>query len=238
MKYCTILLLIPIILWGQSLNNVELTKIDDSVWVHTTYKLFGKNSIPSNGLVIQTSKGIILIDTPWDDTLTISLLDSIHHRFNQSVLFSIITHAHQDRIGGIGALHKNSITTVSLQMTRDKAKKSGYEIPDRILPMDTVLTFGDQQLEFFYPGAGHTADNSIVWLPKKKILFGGCLIKSESFSDLGNISDANLTQWPASIQVLMIKYPSVHVVVPGHGTWGTKNLLNHTLDLLEKVKER
>jgi metallo-beta-lactamase class B len=232
MKYFVILLFLPACLFGQSRSPITLSKIEDSVWVHTTYKLYDNYTLPSNGLIIQTSTGLVLIDTPWDDSLTVELLDSAKKRFNQDVVFAIITHAHVDRIGGIRTLHKKRIKVVSIALTCRKAKELGFEVPEQVLATDTTFVVGHERLELFYPGAGHTVDNSVVWIPERKILFGGCLVKAELFTNLGNVTDADLKEWPRSIYKVMDKFPAVKVVIPGHGNSGGKKLLQHTLDLL------
>jgi metallo-beta-lactamase class B len=232
MKYFTLLFLLPVILFGQSHRNVELSSIEDSIWIHTTYKQYGSYDIASNGLIIQTSAGLVLIDTPWNDSLMVELLDITRKRFNQDITLAIITHAHDDRIGGIRTLHKKGIKVFSIALTCKKAKELGFEVPEPVISTDTTFIFGNEQIEYFYPGAGHTVDNSVVWINKRKILFGGCLVKAGSFTNLGNIADADLKEWPRSIQVLMKKFSTARIVVPGHGTWGGKDLLQHTLDLL------
>jgi metallo-beta-lactamase class B len=57
-------------------------------------------------------------------------------------------------------------------------------------------------------------------------------VKAESFTNLGNVADADIKEWPRSIHTLMKKFPIVQVIVPGHGEWGGFMLLQHTLDLL------
>jgi metallo-beta-lactamase class B len=232
MKYIALLLFLPACLFGQARSPTKLSKIEDSVWVHTTYKLYNNVNLPSNGLIIQTSAGLVLIDTPWDDSLTEELLDSAKMRFNQDVVFAIVTHAHDDRIGGIRTLHKKGIKVVSIALTCQKAKELGFEDPEQVLSTDTMFVIGDEKAELFYPGAGHTVDNIVVWLPERKILFGGCLVKSASSTNLGNIADGDLKEWPQSIHKVMDKFPAAEVVIPGHGTSGGMELLQHTLDLL------
>jgi metallo-beta-lactamase class B len=234
MKYIALLLFLPACLFGQARSPAKLSKIEDSVWMHTTYKLYNNVNLPSNGLIIQTSAGLVLIDTPWDDSLTIELLDSTKKRFNQDVVFAIVTHAHVDRIGGIRTLHKKGIKVVSIALTCQKANELGFEVPEQVSATDTTFVVGREHLELFYPGAGHTIDNSVVWIPERKILFGGCFVKAESFTDLGNVSDADLKEWPRSIHKVMDKFPAAEVVIPGHGAWGNLNLLQHTLNLITK----
>jgi metallo-beta-lactamase class B len=235
MKLLALLLFIAAPIFGQSHSLVDLSKIEDSIWIHTTYKAYGNNCIPSNGLIVQTSGGLILIDTPWDDPLTTALLDTVKTRFKQSIVLAVITHAHDDRIGGIRTLRKSGIRVVSIPLVCIKAKELGYPEPEMLNATDTVLNIGNEKLEIFYPGAGHTDDNIVVWFPRERILFGGCLVKSESNADLGNIQEANLDEWPKSVDKLMDKFGTAQIVVPGHGAHGNLHLLQHTLDLL-KVK--
>jgi hypothetical protein len=51
--------------------------------------------------------------------------------------------------------------------------------------------------------------------------------------DLGSIDDANLLQWPQSVQQVEDKYSEAEVVIPGHGRTGSVELMEHTLDLLD-----
>jgi metallo-beta-lactamase class B len=227
------LLFLPLYLLGQSHPSVELSKIEDSVWVHTSWRLVGQYDVPSNGLIVSTSAGLLLIDTPWDDTLTAKLLETTRQRFKQPVVLAVITHAHDDRIGGIRTLRKMGIKVVSLPLTCQKAKELGYPEPDLLQSADTTFVVGDEELEMYYPGAGHTKDNLVVWLPRHEILFGGCLVKSESSTNIGNIADADLQEWPLSIQRVMDKFRMARTVIPGHGECGGFSLLQHTLSLLQ-----
>jgi len=221
MKYLLLFLFLPINLYGQDRVRVELKPLTDSVWIHTSYKLYDDANVPSNGLIIRTSVGIILIDTPWDDSLTTELIQLINEKFHQPYILAFITHAHADRIGGIQTLQQNGIKTITMPLCYQKARESGYEISELFTTTDTTLTIGKTQVEFFYPGAGHTIDNNVVWLPNNKILFGGCLVKSESAMNLGNIADADMHQWPQTISLIQKKYSEVRIVVPGHGDWGS-----------------
>src|SRR6185295_3616589 len=73
--------------------------------------------------------------------------------------------------------------------------------------------------EVFYPGPAHTRDNIVVWLPDSRVLFGGCAVRAAT-SGLGNVADADLTAYPASIRRVLERYPAAEVVVPGHGDVG------------------
>jgi metallo-beta-lactamase class B len=215
-----------------------VTPLADRVSVHVTYGEYQKNFIPSNGLIIRTDEGVVLVDTGWDTKdntdNTRQLLNWIADSLQQPVRLCIVTHAHEDRVGGISELRKAGIRVISTPLTAQKSVKLGYEAPEGILPADTTFTIGNVPIRCFFPGEGHTSDNIVVWLPKQQILHGGCFVKSVAAFGMGNIADANLNEWAASIRKVMAQFGSARVVVPGHEEWGNTKSLEHTLRLLEK----
>ncbi len=214
---------------------VELARISESVWVHTSYVTINGFRTASNGLVIRGPDGEALVDTCWNDGQTRALLDRMKVEFKKPVLLAVITHAHDDRIGGIRALLGAGVKVVSTPLTSKKAQAAGYPPPlPELDPRITQLRVGGFSMEVFFPGPAHTADNVTVWVPEDKVLFGGCLVKSLGSLNLGNTAEADLKAWPGSIRALIGKYPGARIVVPGHGPWGGAELLTHTLELCSK----
>lgn len=222
-------------------QSIILTKLNNNVWAHKSYNYFNGIKFDHNGLIVSTSKGIVLIDTAWDTVenqeKTEELLQMIQKHFKKKVVKAIVTHAHDDSIGGIQALLDKGIDVHSTQLTATLAKKFGYPSPQPTLDKKPVLKVGNTKIETFYPGEGHSQDNIVVWLPQSKILFGGCFIKDLAATNLGNLSDANVDQWDDSVQKVIDKYPKVKTVIPGHGAWGDKSLLYHTIDLVHEYTQ-
>ncbi|WNQ10650.1 subclass B1 metallo-beta-lactamase [Paenibacillus aurantius] len=217
-------------------GTIVLTPLNAQVWVHTEYTDLGGVPYPSNGLLIRTSKGLVLVDTSWDEPLTAELLDLVEAHFNQNVVQAIITHAHNDRIGGIGVLRERGIPAASTPLTAKLAAEDGYLSPDVLLNDEiTELQIGNVKLETYYPGPAHTEDNMVVWLPQFNLLFGGCMIRSLDVNGLGNLADANVPEWKTSLQKVIDRYPNVRTVVPGHLAWGDGRLLTHTMDLVDQA---
>ena len=194
-----------------------------------------------NGLIVLTYKENRFIDTAWDSggdyQKTEELLRMIKKHFKQKVHLAIVTHAHDDSIGGIQALLNQGIDVHSTKLTAKLAKEYGYPSPRPTLDKKPLLKVGDTVVETYYPGEGHSPDNITVWLPQHKILFGGCLIKSLDAKDLGNTADANIQQWGPSVRKVIKKYPQVKTVIPGHESWGDKKLLFHTLYLIKQHQQ-
>jgi metallo-beta-lactamase class B len=217
---------------------LTVTPLNDQVYVHTTYGMYGKTPFPSNGLIIKTKDGVVLVDTGWDtDTNTDNtrdLLQWISDNLHQSVRLCIVTHAHEDRVGGISELHKAGVRVVSTPLTAQKSVKLGFESPEGVLPADTTFKIGQEPIRCYFPGEGHTSDNIVVWLPNQRILYGGCLVKSVVAFGMGNLADANVNAWAGSMRKVMSQFKTARVVVPGHQDWGDTRALTHTLQMVEK----
>lgn len=218
---------------SEDSSYVELNRVKANIWVHTTYTNYNGYRTPSNGLVIETSDGLVMIDTPWNNAQTKELIKLTKDKFNKDFSLAIITHAHEDRMGGIDTLLENEIDARSTMLTAELAEGSNFKRPTTSLDSNPNFKIGDVAIETFYPGEGHSADNIVVWLPNEKVLFGGCIIKDLNSEGLGSTTDANVEQWPISLNKLLEKYSDADVVIPGHGKWGDIELIKHTLELLK-----
>jgi len=87
------------------------------------------------------------------------------------------------------------------------------------------MPFSDDTVDVFYPGLGHTEDNIVVYFRRRKLLVGGCLLKAKNQKDIGFTGDAVVSAWSSSINKLRRRFPDAETVIPGHGAWGTLELL-------------
>jgi len=176
---------------------ISIFPLTKEIYVHQSYKILDGKSFPSNGLIVNTSNNVVLIDAAWDNVQTQQLLQWIKSNLKKKVELAIISHSHDDRIGGIRIVLANGVKVISTMLTAERAEKDGFPRPESIVPMkDSSFMIGKTEIETFYPGRGHSPDNIVVWLPDQKILFGGCLVKSAESAGLGNIADASLAEWP------------------------------------------
>ncbi|PKA15687.1 subclass B1 metallo-beta-lactamase [Leptospira haakeii] len=236
MKYISFLLILfSVSVYGEE-GKLQITEIEKNVYVHTSYKLLKEGYFPSNGLVIETEEGIVLVDTAWGEEQTSQLLDWISANLKKPVIAVIITHFHEDRAGGIKILKKMNVSSYAGKRTISILKAEGNSLPEKSLKDKDILVFGKTKIETFFLGEGHSKDNIVVWLPGSKILFGGCLVKSAEANEIGNTKDADLKEWPKTIHKLEKSFPEISVLVPGHQSWGGKESLKRTLELLETSK--
>ncbi len=214
---------------------LQVQQLADGLWLHRTEQTLSNGAVfTANGLILETPDGIWLLDTAWGFYPTRDLLHWIDVVLKKPVRKAIATHAHDDRTGGVVALAERGIP---LQVT---AQTSAIAAEQQITPLQVVTdlapggVYQDGPVQWFYPGPGHTADNIVLWLPQYQLLHGGCFVKAPRYPGLGNIADADVAAWPASLQRLKAKYPQAVIVVPGHGDVGDLQLLDYSLTLFTK----
>ena len=124
----------------------------------------------------------------------------------------MVTPAHQDKMGGMDALHAAGITTYANALSNQLARKG-------MVAAQHSLTFAANgwvepatraQLwpaQGILPGPGHTSDNITVGIDGTDIAFGGCLIKDSKAKSLGNLSDADTEHYAASARAFGAAFP-------------------------------
>ena len=211
-------------------NELKITALSKNVYQYTSYLYVEPwGMVGGNGLIVVDGQQAHLIDTPWTIADTKQLLQWLESK-ELTLKSAIISHSHDDASAGVSLLNELNIATYATALTNKLLEAKSSDQTTQIINTNpyTVLP---NSIEVFYPGAGHSDDNIVVWLPKERILFGGCFIKSLKSKTLGNIADASIKQWPYSIEKLIKKYPDINVVVPGHGKAGDMSLLKHTAAL-------
>jgi glyoxylase-like metal-dependent hydrolase (beta-lactamase superfamily II) len=73
----------------------------------------------------------------------------------------------------------------------------------------------------------------VVWIPQEKILFGGCMLKALAWNGLGFTGDADVEEWPNTLNRLLEDFSGAEIVIPGHGDYSDLSLVYHTLELLK-----
>lgn len=232
-SFLLMLFLTAVVTAGQY-DSVTLKQIADGVYVHITYSDYQGRPIPSNGLLVETAEGLVLLDIPWNDIQMHRLLQVSKDSLGAAIAMAIVTHAHEDRIGGIKTLRLKGIPAYGYIETAKAAPGFGFLSPEPFYAADTIFTVGGVDFEALYPGGGHTKDNIIVWLPEQKVLYAACFAKSLSSKGPGYIADADMEAWPTSIDKVLARFPDAEIVVPGHGESGGLELLHHTKMLVEE----
>lgn len=214
-------------------DDIELIKLSDKAYLHTSYyEIQPYGRIGANGLLLIDDQEAFLFDTPWDNAQTETLIRFVADSLHAKVSTFIPNHWHEDCMGGLEYLNSIDVKSYANQMTINIAKEKGLPLPQQGFKDFLLLKLHDIKVECYYFGEGHSSDNIVVWIPSEKILFTGCMVKDMQSKGPGNLSDAKIDEWPITIKKVIEKFPSVKIVIPGHGRHGGKELLEHTLKLL------
>jgi len=210
--------------------------IADNVYMHTSYKhIQGYGLVDSNGLIVVEGNTAYIIDTPWSEQDTQTLLNWAHKK-GLSIAASLSTHWHEDRTKGIALLNQKGVATYTSTMTAEFLKQNNKPLPLNTFAGEHFI-LKEKLIEAYYPGPGHAKDNIVVWLPQQQMLFGGCLVRALAWHSLGNLSDADVSQWAKSVAKLIAHYPQAKIVIPGHGRIADASMLKHTIDIVNKSRE-
>jgi metallo-beta-lactamase class B len=213
---------------------------------------------PANSLVVEMANSdLVLVGSPYTPEAMNELLAWMEKNFGKRKIIAINTGYHVDNLGGNRALIEHGVTVYGSDLTAQLLKERGeqtrqvllgmlkgaaneryykahakipYVAPTQLFPIaqGLKLAFGNEQLEVYYPGPSQAPDKVVVYFPNKKVLFGGCMILGGD--QVGNISDADLQNWPEAVRKL--EQFNVEIVVPGHGDRLDTGLIEHTLALL------
>lgn len=219
-------------------SNLKISHLTGDFYVFTTYNYYKGNRIPANGMYLLTDKGAVLFDSPWDTTQFQPLLDSINTRHNKKVVLCIATHFHEDRTGGLEYYKQQGIKTFTTRQTDELSQKRGMKRAEFLIDSDTVFTAGQYLFQTYYPGHGHAPDNIVIWFEKEKILYGGCLIKSVEDNNLGNLGDASVADYSATIKKVQEKCKKPKHIITGHNDWTNTRSLKHTLRMAQQLKQK
>ena len=218
-------------------EDIEIIQIAANSYVHVSYaQIPGFGRIGSNGFIFTDNGEALLFDTPMNDSQTMQLVDWIKDSLKVRIVGFVPNHWHADCMGGLNYLNSIGIPSYANEKTIAIAKTKKLPIPQHGFVDSLVLHLGNKTVICKYYGPAHTTDNIVTWIPSERILFGGCMVKELKSETLGNIADADLTEWPKTIARVIADYTSANIVIPGHGTFGGQELLTHTLDLLTKTK--
>jgi metallo-beta-lactamase class B len=186
----------------------------------------------SNGLLYVVDGEALLFDTPTSDSATAELVRWVTGTLHARIVGFVPNHWHNDCMGGLAYLHRSGIPSSANELTRRIASSRGLPVPLQGFTDSLALRCGNETVSCQYFGAGHTPDNIVVWLPREKILFAGCMAKEIAARSLGNTADADLAAWPGTLRRVLAAFPGARIVVPGHGRPGGIDVLQHTLELL------
>ena len=166
------------------------------------------------------------------------VIPKIHALTAKPVRFVIDTHFHPDHSFGNQLWADEGAIPVAQVATFDELKKNGapawttaaatrpdvaasrLKLPGLVYTESMAFDDGRHRVELHWLGVGHTPGDTLVWLPKEKILFTGDLCVNGAYN---YVHDSDIAGW---IKVLeAAKALGAETVCPGHGPRGGPEII-------------
>jgi glyoxylase-like metal-dependent hydrolase (beta-lactamase superfamily II) len=187
---------------------------------------------PNTGIIIGDDSCMV-IDAQATPLMAEDVIARVRAVTDKPIKYVLLSHYHAVRVLGASAYgaseivaHENTRQLIVERGAEDMASEIGRfprlfrgkeSIPGLTWPTLTftgtlTLWLGKRRVEISHPGRGHTAGDTIAWVPDAGVLFSGDLVEYRSACYCG---DAFLREWPATIEKLRAFAPEA--LVPGRG---------------------
>jgi len=199
---------------------------------------------PNSGVVVGDDS-VLVIDARATPVMAKELVAHVRKVTDKPIRHVLLTHYHAVRVLG-AAGYEERVNVIASDVTREmivergrqdmdseiqrfprlfRAKETipGLTWPNVVFHQKMTLWLGSREVRIVHAGRGHTAGDTIAWLPKEKVLFSGDLVEYGATPYCG---DAHFTDWPGTLDRLASFGPQA--LVPGRG---------EALTTPEKVRE-
>lgn len=215
-------------------EDIQIMRLSEHAYIHRSYKVFEPyGRVASNGLIYIVDSLCIVFDTPVTLKTTTYLLDYLQKDLDLQVKAIVVNHFHEDCIAGLDSFHARSIPSYGNKRTIKLCEADGTTAPQNGFGKSENLKIGDQTVALYYPGAAHSSDNIVAYIPAEKILFGGCMLKPNG-GQKGNLNDADVLKWSKSVSKVKKRFSDATLFIPGHGHHGGVELVDYTIKLFSK----
>lgn len=188
---------------------------------------------PNSGIVVGDDS-VLVIDARATPRMAGDLVRRVRAVTDKPIRHVLLTHYHAVRVLGVAG-YPDRVNVIASDVARAMIVERGQadmdseiqrfprlfrgreEIPGLTWPTLTfhgemTLWLGSREVRIIHAGRGHTAGDTIAWLPNEKVLFSGDLVEYGATPYCG---DAHFQDWPATLDRLEALGPVA--LVPGRG---------------------
>jgi cyclase len=224
--------------WAQDLGP-RFRKIKEGIYVQSA------REVNSNGGIILTREGVVLIDTGHNPTDSLEVLEAVKKLTPLPIRLVINTEVHPDHTtgnfvfsppalvinhaGASDAMRKadnpNRFNNPTLSAEIREAAQ-GYRLvtPQIEYYEKATLRLGERTFELLHLKNAHSEADTAVWLPNERVLFAASVAIPNSINNIRPF--VTIPEMLAAVK--MMKSLNPEVVIPGHGSFGTTKIFDDT----------
>ena len=194
---------------------LEIQKVKDTLYVIT--------GGGGNTAAFITEKGVVIVDTK-NPNMGPGILEKVKSVTDKPVTMIINTHTHGDHVGSNSAF-TGAVEFVAHENCKSSMEKmAAFQTDDgkKFLPGKTYkdklsLLKGNDKIDLYYFGRGHTSGDTFVVFPALKIMHAGdmyAFAKGVPIIDLNNGGSG--LEYPKTLMKAAASIKGVDHVIPGH----------------------
>ncbi len=187
---------------------------------------------PNSGVVIGDDS-VLVVDAQATPAMAQDVIAHIRTVTDKPVKHVVLSHYHAVRV--LGASGYEGAEIIASDVTRDmivergqqdmdseigrfprlfRGKESipGLTWPDITFHREMTLWLGQREVRIIHVGRSHTAGDTVVWLPKERVMFAGDTVE---FGATPYCGDAHFADWAGTLDVIRKLKPEK--LVPGRG---------------------
>ena len=201
---------------------VDVVKLKENLYVLTSSSPTLREAFSGgNVAVFITDGGVTLVDDKlagWGQ----AVLDKVKSVTSKPVTRIINTHTHGDHTGNNGFFGAN-VEIVAHENTKANMEKmdafkgeNAKFLPGKTYKDKMTLGSGNDRIDLYYFGAGHTSGDTFVVFPALRVLHTGDMFawKDGPLCDRNN--GGSCVSFPRTLQKLLAEVKNVDTVIPGH----------------------
>jgi glyoxylase-like metal-dependent hydrolase (beta-lactamase superfamily II) len=175
-----------------------------------------------NGGVIATSAGAIAVDAVGPEAVSRQQRELIQSRLGQPVRYLVSSTFHDNYSKGnvsfrdvtkIGsALYRTNLLAL-MRSENVPADEQAARLPTETFDDKMTVYLGGKEVQILYLGKGHTASDSVVYVPQDRIAYLSELL---FYDEYPNMADGYGVAWIETLE--KIEALDADIFVPGHGT--------------------
>ncbi|PYR42396.1 MAG: hypothetical protein DMF93_06015 [Acidobacteria bacterium] len=179
-----------------------------------------------NTTVFVTDGGVVLVDTKLPNNGE-AIMNQVRTVTDKPVSTIINTHSHPDHIGS-NEYFPASVEVIAQENTRKwmaanpRVASNAAAMPDRTFADRMTLGSGDDRIELYYFGAGHTSGDAFIVFPAHRVMAAGDLFAWKMSPLIDPLAGGSVLALPGTLEKAEKGIPNVDTVIEGHGdvnTW-------------------
>ena len=230
----------------QTRQVIDIQKVADNYYVLTS-STPGNDATFSGGNVgvFITNGGVVLVDTKlagWGQTF----LERVKSITSKPVTTIINTHTHGDHTGNddkfgtsVEIIAQDNTKANMMKMDAFKGDKAVF-LPKRTFKDTLTVGSGNERIDLYYFGAGHTNGDAMVYFPALRVLQTGDLFARKDAPRIDRANGGSGVAYPQTLSKAVATVKNVDIVVPGHAPlmkWSDlQEYQRYTADLLNEVQ--